>query len=311
MKFNQFTNGNLLLSSVVSNQIRISKGLYSYHTFRLITCNRKQICIFMKSTSVLLLLCLLIIASCTRVEQVEWEDGTWLDLTHDFSEETVYWPTSSTFELDTVFVGEAEGGYHYEAFAFSTAEHGGTHLDAPIHFYEGGKTVDELDINQLTGYAVVIDVKDQVSENRDYQIQISDITDWEQEHGQIPAGSIVLFNTGFGEKWPDAEAYLGTANRGEEALPELSFPGIHPETAQWIVDNRSVKAVGLDTASLDYGQSERYETHQILFEHDIPGFENVANLEELPETGAYVIALPMKIKDGSGGPLRIVAHISE
>lgn len=97
--------------------------------------------------------------------------------------------------------------------------------------------------------------------------------------------------------------------RGEEALADLSFPGIHPETAQWLVDQRNVKAVGLDTPSLDYGQSEQFETHQILFEENIPGFENVANLNQLPPTGAYVVALPMKIRDGSGAPLRIVAHI--
>lgn len=265
----------------------------------------------MRISAFYFLVALLLATSCTRVEQVEWENGTWIDLTHDFSDETLYWPTSSLFELDTVFVGEAEGGYYYEAFAFSTAEHGGTHLDAPIHFYEGGQTVDELQIDQLTGYAVVIDVSEPVSQNRDYQIQSSDVTSWEEENGPVQPGSIVLFHTGMGAHWPDAEAYLGTANRGEEALPELSFPGIHPETAQWIVDNRSVKAVGLDTPSLDYGQSELYETHQILFEHNIPGFENVANLDQLPATGAYVIALPMKIKDGSGGPLRIVAHVSE
>lgn len=265
----------------------------------------------MKSSKLVLFFSLWIIASCTRVEQVDWEDGIWVDLTYDYSEETLYWPTSATFQLDTVFVGETDGGYYYEAYAYSSAEHGGTHLDAPIHFYEGGQTVDEIEIDQLTGHAVVIDVSEPVTENRDYQIQPSDITAWEEEHGAIPAGSIVLFKTGMGAYWLDAEAYLGTANRGEEALAELSFPGIHPDAAQWIVDNRDVKAVGLDTPSLDYGQSELYETHQILFEHNIAGFENVANLDQLSATGAYVIALPMKIKNGSGGPLRIVAHISE
>lgn len=252
---------------------------------------------------------LLLLFSCTRVEQVDWEDGTWVDLTYDYSEETIYWPTSATFQLDTVFVGEAEGGYYYEAYTFASAEHGGTHLDAPIHFYEGGQTVDEIEIDQLTGYAVVIDVSEPVTKNRDYQVQPADIESWEEEYGQIPDGAIVLFYTGMGTYWPDAEAYLGTANRGEDALAELGFPGIHPDAAQWIVDNRDVKAVGLDTPSLDYGQSELYETHQILFEHNIAGFENVANLDQLPTTGAYVIALPMKIKEGSGAPLRIVAHI--
>lgn len=265
----------------------------------------------MRNLTFTLLICTLTAASCTRVEQVDWEDGTWVDLTHSFSEETLYWPTSSAFELDTVFAGDTEGGYYYEAFAFSSAEHGGTHLDAPIHFYEGGQTVDELGIDQLTGYAVVIDVRDSVSRNRDYQIRSRDITSWEREHGPIADGSMVLFYTGMDAHWPDAEAYLGTDMRGEEALPQLSFPGIHPEAAQWLADNRTVKAVGLDTPSLDYGQSALFETHQILFEHSIPGFENVANLGELPATGAYVIALPMKIKDGSGGPLRMIAHVSE
>jgi len=264
------------------------------------------------STRIVSIFVLLILATaCTRVEQVDWEDGTWIDLTYEYSDETIYWPTSDTFQLDTVFVGEAEGGYYYEAYAFTSAEHGGTHLDAPIHFYEGGESVEQIEIDQLTGYAVVIDVSEPVADNRDYQIQTFDITSWEEEYGPIPDGSIVLFKTGMGTFWPDAEAYLGTANRGEEALSDLSFPGIHPDAAQWIVENRNIKAVGLDTPSLDYGQSELYEAHQVLFEHNIAGFENVANLDQLPTTGAYVIALPMKIKDGSGAPLRIVAHVSE
>jgi len=265
----------------------------------------------MKVKTVPLILCILVTASCTRVEQVNWEDGTWIDLTHEYSEETIYWPTSSTFQLDTVFVGEAEAGYYYEAYSFSSAEHGGTHLDAPIHFFKGGKSVEQLHIDQLTGYAIVIDVREPVSADREYQIQPSDITNWEVEYGPIPDGSIVLFYTGMAAHWPDAEAYLGTANRGEDALAELSFPGIHPDAAQWLVDNRDIKAVGLDTPSLDYGQSELFKTHQILFEQNIVGFENVANLDKLPTTGAYVIALPMKIRDGSGAPLRIVAHVSE
>lgn len=264
------------------------------------------------STRIVSIFVLLILAiACTRVEQVDWEDGTWIDLTYEYSDETIYWPTSDTFQLDTVFVGEAEGGYYYEAYAFASAEHGGTHLDAPIHFYEGGESVEQIEIDQLTGYAVVIDVSEPVADNRDYQIQTSDITSWEEEYGPIPDGSIVLFKTGMGAYWLDAEAYLGTANRGEDALAELSFPGIHPYAAQWIVENRDIKAIGLDTPSLDYGQSERYEAHQVLFEHNIAGFENVANLDQLPTTGAYVIALPMKIKEGSGAPLRIVAHVHE
>ncbi|GAB5410472.1 MAG: cyclase family protein [Balneolaceae bacterium] len=248
---------------------------------------------------------------CSPVERHVFEDGTWVDLTHSYSEETLYWPTSDTWEMDTVFVGETDGGYYYEAFKFSTAEHGGTHLDAPIHFSEGKQTVDELTINQLSGYAVVIDVSEQVKASADYQIIPKDIQSWEIEHGSIPEGSILLFHTGLGALWPDAEQYLGTTLRGTEGVANLSFPGIHPDAAQWLVDNRSIKAVGLDTPSLDYGKSTEYMTHRILFEKNIPGFENVANLDLLPEKGAYIIALPMKIKDGSGAPLRIIANIPE
>lgn len=265
----------------------------------------------MKSHFILFLICLLIFVVCTPVENPDWEDGRWIDLTHNFSEETLFWPTAETFQLDTVSAGMTDAGFYYEAYSFCAAEHGGTHLDAPIHFSEGKKSVHELGIEQLTGRAVVIDVSGKVEENRDYQIQPEDITGWEEEFGELPDDSIILFYTGMSAHWPDAESYLGTANRGEEALEELSFPGIHPETAEWIVANRMVKAVGLDTPSLDYGQSALFETHQILFEEEIPGFENVANLEQLPSTGAYIIALPMKIENGSGAPLRIVAHISE
>lgn len=252
---------------------------------------------------------LLLFISCAPIENHSFENGTWVDLTHDFSHETLYWPTSDTWQFDTVFVGQTDGGFYYEAFKFSTAEHGGTHLDAPIHFSEGKQTVDELSINQLSGYAAVIDVKEAVLKNRDYQVLTSDIEAWETKNGLIPDGAILLFNTGFSNHWPDAEKYLGTSKRGEEALEELSFPGIHPETSQWLVDNRSIKAVGLDTPSIDFGKSTLYETHQILFANNIPGFENVANLDQLPSKGAYVIALPMKIKDGSGAPLRIAASI--
>lgn len=265
----------------------------------------------MKTNFILFLISSLLFVMCTPVENTDWEDGSWIDLTHNFSDETLFWPTAESFQLDTVSAGMTEAGFYYEAYSFCAAEHGGTHLDAPIHFSEGKKSVHELSIDQLTGRAVIIDVTEKVEENRDYQILPGDITGWEEEYGELPDDIIVLFYTGMSAQWPDAESYLGTANRGEEALEELSFPGIHPDTAEWIVANRAVKVVGLDTPSLDYGQSELFETHQILFEEEIPGFENVANLEQLPTTGAYIIALPMKIENGSGAPLRIVAHLPE
>jgi len=120
-------------------------------------------------------------------------------------------------------------------------------------------------------------------------------------------GSIVLIRTGFASRWPDAVKYLGTAERGEAAVAKLHFPGLHPDAAQWLVSNRPIKAVGIDTASIDFGQSKGFETHRTLTARDIPAFENLASLDRLPPTGAIVIALPMKIGGGSGAPLRAVA----
>lgn len=263
------------------------------------------------STLLYLFLFTWIISGCGNEERMEWEQGTWIDLTHEYSDETLYWPTSNPFELDTVFVGTTDAGFYYESYEFRSAEHGGTHLDAPIHFFKNRQTVEELSVDQLTGRAAVINVKEKAAAHRDYQIQVDDITAWEQENGKLQEGTILLFNTGFAAYWPDAVTYLGTDKKGEEGVAELSFPGIHPDTAEWLVKNRNLKAVGLDTPSLDYGKSVQFETHQILFEQNIPGFENVANLDLLPPKNAFVIALPMKIKDGSGAPLRLVAHVAD
>jgi kynurenine formamidase len=236
--------------------------------------------------------------------------GRWIDLTHEFSSETLYWPTAEKFALETEFHGQTPKGYFYAANRYRASEHGGTHIDAPIHFAEGHKTVDQLSLDQLTGAAVVVDVSARTQKDADYQITVADLKAWEQRHLQIPKGAIVLFHTGFARHWPDAKKYLGTDEKGPEAVAKLHFPGLHPDAARWLMAERTIKAVGLDTASIDSGQSTLFESHRILFEKNVPAFENVAALDQLPATGAYIIALPMKIKGGSGGPLRIVAWIA-
>ena len=262
----------------------------------------------------LVMLFLLLAFSCmkeeTPVDQV-LENGQWIDLSYDFSAETIYWPTAESFKFDTVFAGYTDSGFYYTAYQYCAAEHGGTHLDAPIHFAEGKKTIDQLSISQLVGPAVVIDISDKALDDRDYQVSEADFQAWETANGAIPDGSIVLLRTGSGKFWPDRETYMGTAALGPEAVAKLHFPGLAPSAATWLVKNRKIKAIGLDTPSIDYGQSTLFESHQILFKENIPAFENVANLEKLPATGAFVIALPMKIKDGSGGPLRIVAFLRQ
>jgi len=240
-----------------------------------------------------------------------FDQGNWIDLSHAYDENTLYWPTAPGFHKTTDFEGHTDGGWYYTAYSISTAEHGGTHLDAPIHFHEGGQTSDQIALQRLIAPATVIDVSAEAEKNNDYLVTQGDIQRWEAVNGEIARGSIVLFRTGFAKRWPDAASYLGTAERGADAVPKLHFPGLSPEAAQWLADNREIAALGLDTASIDYGQSRDFMSHRILFAKNIPVFENVGDMSDLPARGALVIALPMKIAGGSGGPLRIVAFVPD
>ncbi len=252
-----------------------------------------------------------IIAACHTCAAIAapQKSGKWIDLTHPFSEKTLYWPTAKSFTLEQEFHAHTDKGYFYAANRYSASEHGGTHIDSPIHFSEKGKTVDKLSLDQLSGYAIVIDVTRKAATNRDYQISVDDIKAFEVKHGRIPKDAIVLFRTGYAKRWPNAETYLGTSERGQDAVAMLHFPGLHPDAARWLVKNRTIKAVGLDTASIDYGQSKLFESHQVLMAKNIPAFENVASMDKLPPTGSYIAAFPMKIQGGTGAPLRIAALV--
>jgi kynurenine formamidase len=236
--------------------------------------------------------------------------GRWIDLTHPFNEDSVYWPTAEMFELEEVFHGHTEGGWYYTAYNFSAAEHGGTHLDAPIHFAEGAPTADAIPVDQMIGPGFVIDVSAAVADDVDYRVSAADIEAFEAEHGQIPEGAIVLINTGRAPLYSDRASYMGTAERGDAAVANLHFPGLGKDGAELLVA-RGIGAVGIDTPSIDHGQSKNFETHVALMTRGIPAFENVGDMSALPPTGATVVALPMKIEGGSGGPLRIVARLPE
>ena len=233
--------------------------------------------------------------------------GRVIDLSHPFDANTVYWPTAESFKLTTDFEGVTDKGYFYSAYKYSAAEHGGTHIDAPVHFAKGHNSVDQIPLEQLMGDGIVIDVTSQCAANRDYLVSVADFQNWEKQNGQIKPNTIVFLRTGFSKFYPDRKQYLGTDERGAEAVAKLHFPGLDPAAAKWLTENRSIKAIGLDTASIDYGQSTLFESHRTLFEKNIPALENVTNLDQLPSKGFSVIALPMKIKGGSGGPVRIVA----
>ena len=236
--------------------------------------------------------------------------GEWVELSHAFGPSTIYWPTDTAgFQLTELAYGRTEGGYFYASYSFASAEHGGTHLDAPIHFAEGRMTADEIPLSSLITMASVVDVSAGADADPDYLLSVEDLTAWEAEHGELADGTALLVRTGWSSRWDDRTAYLGTDLTGPEAVPELHFPGIGPEAAQWLVDNRNVAAVGIDTPSIDYGQSSDYRAHVILYSANMVGFENLTNLDALPATGAGIVALPMKIVGGSGGPLRVVAWV--
>jgi kynurenine formamidase len=228
-----------------------------------------------------------------------------VDLTHPFDDKTLYWPTSpSGFELKRLSFGETPGGWFYAANSLCMPEHGGTHVDEPIHFDKEGKTVDLIPPRQLIAPGVVIDVSAQAAADPDYRLSLEDLRSWEKLHGNIPAGAIVLLRTGWGKRWPDRKRYLGDDTPGDAS--KLHFPSYGKESAEHLVRQRHVAALGVDTASIDYGASKDFIVHRIASAAGVPGL----NLEQLPMVGAWVIALPMKIAGGSGGPLRIVALVS-
>lgn len=231
-----------------------------------------------------------------------------VDLSHAYGPGTIYWPTSpTTFKLETLASGMTPGGYFYAANSFCTPEHGGTHLDAPFHFFEKGVTVDTLPLEQLIAPAVVIDVSAKASADRDYRMSVGDVAAFEKAHGAIAKGTIVLLRTGWSRHWPNAKAYLGDDTPGDAT--KLSFPSYGVDAARLLVEERGVGAIGVDTASIDYGRSTGFEVHRIAAAGNVAGLENLTNLDQLPARGAFVVALPMKIEGGSGGPLRAVALI--
>jgi kynurenine formamidase len=248
-------------------------------------------------------LCLLALVACAtnpRPEKV-------LDMTHSFGEETVYWPGNEGFRWEQTTWGMTEGGYWYASGNFSASEHGGTHIDAPIHFAQGRSTLDQISVDHLIGPAVVIDVRKPCEVNPDYTLSIQDIHDWEAAYGRIPNGAVVFMYSGWGRRWADHASYLGSTDLSDPY--SLHFPGFSRAAAEFLVTQRTVHGVGIDTASIDPGPSRNFPAHQAFNSADVYALENVAALDQLPPRGATVVALPMKITGGSGGPVRIIAFI--
>lgn len=241
-------------------------------------------------------------------QAIDFSSYTIVDLSHAYGPSTVMWPTSSTkFELRKLAYGKTEGGYFYAANTLCTPEHGGTHLDAPIHFNERGRTIEQIPLEQLIAPAVVIDVTSRAAADRDYRASRDDVLQFEKAHGVIARGTIVLLRTGWSRHWPDTKAYLGDDTPGDAS--KLSFPSFGSDAARLLVEERGAAALGIDTASIDYGRSTDYQVHRIAAARNVPGLENLTHLDRLPPRGALLVALPMKIEGGSGGPLRAVALV--
>lgn len=254
-----------------------------------------------------ILMTFLLFGSEPQAEAPRLDNVTPIDLSHTYDQSTLFWPTSPiAFEHSELAYGPSGNGYFYSAYTFATPEHGGTHLDAPIHFSEGAKTVDELPISDFYAPIVILDVSEKAAENRNYRLAPDDIESFETTHGRIKPGAAVLVRTNWSRHWPDAKAYLGDDTPGDAS--NLSFPGFGAEAAKILVE-RQVSMIGIDTASIDYGQSQDFAVHVVIAGANIPALENLTNLDKVPVTGAWILAAPMKIGGGSGAPARVVAFV--
>jgi len=234
--------------------------------------------------------------------------GKILEMTYPYDENTIYWPTAKSFELKKLSWGISEGGWWYASNEYSASEHGGTHADAPIHFARNGRTMDQIPLQEWIGPAVKIDVTSKCETNRDYLLSVEDITSWENTNGKIPDGAWVIMYTGIGTKYyPDKLNVLGTEKSGAAALPELSFPGFSKESVKFLLENKNINGLAIDTPSIDCGKCAEFEVHQILFAANKLALENIANCDKLPPKGATLFVIPMLIKDGTGAPARVFA----
>jgi kynurenine formamidase len=199
--------------------------------------------------------------------------------------------TQATIAKDKVF-----------ARNFSMPEHYGTHIDAPAHFAAGMWTVDQIPPERLIAPMIVLDIGSKTQTNADYQLSVEDIADWEQIHGQIPGNAVVMLNTGWGSRWNSTKDF-----RNADVKGVMHFPGYSLNAAKFLTEARAVLALGIDTLSVDFGQSTDFPVHHYTMPHSVYHLEGVANLDHLPATGSMVIAAPIKLEGGSGGPVRILA----
>jgi kynurenine formamidase len=222
-----------------------------------------------------------------------------VDMTYAINGKLPAWPgDDKTFEAQVVATPEKDG---YLARSFWMLEHYGTHMDAPAHFPPGKFTLDQIPVAHFFGPAVVIDVREETTKDPDYRLSTVRVEKWEAAHGRIPSGAIVMMRTGWASRWPDQARY-----RNMDANGVMHFPGFSVESAKLLVARGAV-GLGIDTLSIDYGASKDFEVHHVDLPAGLYNLENLANLDQLPEAGAFLIAAPIKLEGGSGGPVRVFA----
>ncbi len=228
-----------------------------------------------------------------------------VDLTYTFDASTIYWPTEPTFHHEMERYGMTVQHYFYSSAKYAAPEHGGTHLDAPIHFNAKGITADQIPLANFIGPAAVIDFSVRAAKDRDATLSVGDIKAYEAANGKIPDQAIVLARSGWGRYWPNRKLYMGNDKPGDVA--NFHFPGFSPAAAKFLLKNRRLVAIAIDTASIDAGAAKNFPVHLIWLGANKPAFENIANAEKLPPKGAVLFCIPMKIGKGTGGPARVFA----
>ncbi len=222
-----------------------------------------------------------------------------LDLAYAISDKLVSWPGDERcFEASVNATVERDG---YFTRSFWMLEHYGTHLDAPIHFPPGRTPIDQIPPQRFFGMAMVFDVRAESAADADYELPARRIGEWEERNGQIPAGAIALLRTGWASRWPDARRY-----RNQDEAGKMHFPGFSVEAVERLID-RKVSGLGCDTMSVDRGASEEYAVHRLALGAGLYHLENLSDLSELPENGAFLVVAPIKLEGGSGGPVRVFA----
>jgi kynurenine formamidase len=220
-----------------------------------------------------------------------------VDLTHPLSSQELASGTRSSSPVRNATLVVKDAVHRLPASTRSN-----TAIDAPAHLLRGMWTVDQIPPERLIAPLSVLDVSQQVRRNPDYEVSVEDIAQWEQMHGEIPAGAVVVARTGWGTRWNSPRDYRNLDKKGV-----MHFPGYSQDAARFLVEARLVLALGIDTLSVDPGSSRTLSVHQYTLAHSVYHLENVANLERVPDAGAVVVVAPMKLEGQVDGPVRILA----